>query len=64
VLVRIAVHEGVVTVEVADDGVGMSGSTRRSGVANLAERAAGRGGALDVQSGSGGTRLVWTANAE
>jgi signal transduction histidine kinase len=45
---------------VRDDGVGMQGSTRRSGLANLAERARRLGGTLQVgTAGDSGTELRW-----
>lgn len=52
-------------LRVTDDGVGVpvDGSGRRSGVANLAERARELGGQCTVErvSSAGGTRLVWRA---
>jgi signal transduction histidine kinase len=48
------------TLSVTDDGVGISPSGRRSGLRNLARRAAALGGTLRVEDRSGGgTRLVW-----
>ena len=45
---------------VSDDGIGMSGTTRRSGLANLRQRAQALGGAFTVsQPPGGGTRLEW-----
>jgi signal transduction histidine kinase len=45
---------------VRDDGVGMSGTVRRSGLANLAERAGQLGGTLQVRpAAGGGTELHW-----
>ncbi|MDR3359413.1 MAG: GAF domain-containing protein [Bifidobacteriaceae bacterium] len=55
---------GQVTVSVVDDGVGLpKGPARRSGLANLAERAAARGGAFTAESGpeGRGARLEWLA---
>jgi signal transduction histidine kinase len=51
-------------VEVADDGVGLGGSSRRSGLDNLRTRAESLGGtftvfARDSDSGGHGTRLRW-----
>ncbi|MEJ8279057.1 GAF domain-containing protein [Pseudonocardia spirodelae] len=49
------------TVEVTDDGRGIGGTGRRSGLRNLADRAAGLGGTLRTETPpDGGTRLVWT----
>jgi signal transduction histidine kinase len=55
---------GQVTVVVEDDGVGLPGEqTRRSGLANLADRASARSGVFSASGGlSGrGTRLEWIA---
>jgi signal transduction histidine kinase len=47
-------------LKVGDDGAGMGQSTRRSGLANMAERAADLGGKLVVgPAEGGGTRLDW-----
>ena len=48
-------------VTVADDGVGLTGN-RRSGLANLRQRAERRGGSLvvDVPPAGTGTRLHWS----
>lgn len=48
-------------VTVVDDGRGIPEDARRSGLANLARRAQGRGGHLTVSSahGQSGTRLEW-----
>ena len=49
------------TVVVADNGRGMQGSSRRSGLANLRERAERYGGELHVENPSGeGLRLTWS----
>src|SRR6266516_3209416 len=51
-------HDLVLTVR--DDGVGLGETTRRSGLANLTERAAESGGALRVAAAAGGgTELEW-----
>ncbi|MFG2823319.1 GAF domain-containing protein [Kitasatospora sp. NPDC048365] len=48
------------TVTVRDDGVGLPSGGRRSGLANLAERAAGLGGTFEATApAGGGTELVW-----
>ncbi len=50
-----------VTLTVTDDGVGIARGGRRSGLANMRERAEQLGGALSVQPGpGGGTVLTWT----
>ncbi|HEY2506348.1 MAG TPA: GAF domain-containing protein [Streptosporangiaceae bacterium] len=49
-----------VTLVVRDDGVGIKDTGRRSGLRNLAERAALLGGSLQIQtSPGGGTELDW-----
>jgi signal transduction histidine kinase len=57
-----------VVIQLTDDGVGMQGEQRRSGLANLRRRAERHGGALVLVSPlphappnrSGGTCLRWT----
>ncbi len=47
-------------VTVLDDGRGMSGTGRRSGLANLRQRAESVGGSMDVRTApGGGTLLRW-----
>jgi signal transduction histidine kinase len=49
-----------VLLQVADDGVGLPDAGRRSGLANLAQRAAARGGSFTAEADpGGGTRLLW-----
>ncbi len=60
--VEIIVRQGQCVLTVIDDGVGLQGSTRRSGVENLAVRARQLGGSADVHSRAdetSGTVLVW-----
>ena len=62
---RVGLHvgttSGVLTVVVQDDGVGLQAATRRSGLENLAQRAAGYGGSCEVGPGpAGGTELRWS----
>lgn len=54
----VRVTERDVTVVVTDDGTGIRGE-RRSGLANLAQRADARGGALVLDTGPDGTRAEW-----
>ncbi|WP_370122899.1 GAF domain-containing protein [Streptacidiphilus sp. MAP12-33] len=49
-----------VVLTISDNGVGLPEGGRRSGLVNLAERAAKHGGTLETETPpSGGTRLVW-----
>ena len=59
--VDVAVEAGPdLVLTVRDDGIGLGGTTRRSGLANLTERAAESGGALRVAAAAGGgTELEW-----
>jgi two-component system, NarL family, sensor histidine kinase DevS len=63
--VDVTVERGsALTLRVRDNGKGMSGSTRRSGLANLRERAAQLGGTMEVGTApEGGTDLVWSVPA-
>jgi two-component system, NarL family, sensor histidine kinase DevS len=55
-------HAAGVSLTITDNGRGMQGVTRRSGLQNLLHRAAELGGELVVGSPSGGgTRLEWSA---
>jgi len=63
--VTVAVRNDDVVLEVADDGKGMGDSVRRSGLANLAARAAELGGTLELASSPGaGTRIRWRVPLE
>jgi signal transduction histidine kinase len=54
-----------VVLAVSDDGVGLPAEGRRSGLANLAERAQRLGGSFEASAAEeGGTRLVWRAPLE
>ncbi len=60
--VIVAVESDVITLRVVDDGVGMGESDRRSGLANLAERAARHGGSLRAMTlEAGGSEVIWSA---
>jgi len=61
VQVDVAVADDLLQVTVSDDGSGVpEGAPRRSGTANLEERAARRGGRFTLAAGpSGGTRAEW-----
>jgi signal transduction histidine kinase len=59
--VDVAVNTHELSLTVVDKGVGIADSQRRSGLANLRERARQHGGALVIASPqSEGTRLQWT----
>lgn len=59
--VVLAVTDGTATLSVQDDGVGMPSGGRRSGLANLADRAERLGGRLSVAAPrEGGTRVTWS----
>jgi len=57
--------DGMLRVEVADDGVGIGSRTVESGLDNLRQRAEGRGGSLTLRRRTPqGTALVWETNFE
>ena len=59
--VRIQADKQRLDLTVIDDGRGLCGSTRRSGLANLSRRAERHGGYLDISdSPEGGLRLQWS----
>jgi signal transduction histidine kinase len=59
--VRIQADKQRLDLSVIDDGQGLRGSTRRSGLANLSRRAESHGGYLDISdSPEGGLRLQWS----
>lgn len=58
--VTLTVSVSQLCLEVSDDGVGIGETTRRSGLANLKQRAVQRGGTMTVTSSpDGGTQLRW-----
>jgi signal transduction histidine kinase len=60
VRVSVAVTSDRLVVNVRDDGVGLSNVGHRSGLTNLEERAAARGGAFSALAvDEGGTELTW-----
>ncbi|MDQ1578318.1 MAG: hypothetical protein QOE21_1005 [Microbacteriaceae bacterium] len=61
VSVSVAVADGAVVVTTVDDGVGLTMSGRRSGLANLDSRADARGGSFDIGTIDGKTNAVWSA---
>ena len=61
VSMEVATQDGLVSVTVDDDGVGIDDNARRSGLNNLRDRAAHRHGSFEVKSSDGGTVARWTA---
>jgi signal transduction histidine kinase len=62
--VDLVAGDSTVTLTVADDGVGMPQGGRRSGLANLRERAEQLGGTFTIGAGpNGGTVAVWSVPA-
>jgi signal transduction histidine kinase len=58
--IDLAACDSELVLQVSDDGVGMSGATRSSGLANLRQRAHALGGSFAIgQPPAGGTRLEW-----
>ena len=67
VQIRLAASPDETRLEVVDDGIGLGDAVRRSGLANLRERAVLRGGSLQIVSPANpalphkpGTRINWT----
>lgn len=64
-VVNLSVGDDLVVIEVVDNGIGVVESDRRSGLANLAARAAPWGGDVVLENRArGGSRLRWTAHIE
>lgn len=59
----LAVTESLVTLEINDDGIGTVEPQRRSGLANLEQRAMRRGGIFSFDSKRGHTRILWSVPA-
>lgn len=58
--IGLAASDSELVLQVSDDGVGISGATRSSGLANLRQRAHALGGSFAIgQPPAGGTRLRW-----
>jgi len=62
VTVALALQDGLVTLEVTDNGRGLGAPARSSGLASMRRRAENNGGTLNITAPpGGGTRLTWTA---
>jgi signal transduction histidine kinase len=62
VTVALTVHDGLITLDITDNGRGLGTPTRSSGLASMRRRAENNGGDLQITSPpGGGTRLTWTA---
>lgn len=59
VVVTVAAGNGDLSVDVTDDGVGLPQNPLRSGLANLAERAARLGGSFEAHGADPGTVVQW-----
>jgi signal transduction histidine kinase len=60
--IAVAASAAELTITIEDDGRGIPQKGRRSGLANLTDRAAARGGTMDTsERDGGGTRIVWRA---
>lgn len=57
--VLVAVRDDQLTVDVHNDGRPYLPTTRRSGLANLSERATQHGGTMSIATVAGRTRLIW-----
>ena len=54
--------DGLITLDITDNGCGLGTGTRSSGLANMRHRAERNGGTFQVSTlASGGTQLIWTA---
>ena len=64
VTLLVASGDGTLVITVADNGVGLGPSSRRSGLSNLRHRAESRGGRLELEQAPGGGLLLrWTIPA-
>ena len=62
VTISLACQDGLITLDITDNGRGVGTPTRSSGLASMRSRAERNGGTLQITSPSdGGTRLTWTA---
>jgi signal transduction histidine kinase len=62
VTVALTVQDGLITLDISDNGRGLDAPARSSGLASMRRRAENNGGNLQITSPpGGGTRLTWTA---
>ena len=62
VTISLAMEDGLITLEVTDNGRGLGAPARSSGLASMRRRAENNGGTLQITAPvDGGTRLTWTA---
>ncbi|NQX27424.1 GAF domain-containing protein [Microbacteriaceae bacterium VKM Ac-2854] len=60
VTLQLTAADGMIVLEISDDGHGFTGAGRRSGLANLRQRAEDRGGTFRISSTLGDTRVRWS----
>jgi len=60
ITLHLTAADGVIVLEISDDGRGFADTGRRSGLANLRQRAQARGGTFTVTSVPGDTRVRWS----
>jgi len=62
VSISLALQDGLITLDITDNGHGLGTPARSSGLASMRRRAERNGGALELTTpAGGGTRLSWTA---
>jgi signal transduction histidine kinase len=62
VTISLALQDGLITLEITDNGRGLGNPVRSSGLASMRRRAERNGGAFQVTTAAaGGTHLSWTA---
>jgi signal transduction histidine kinase len=62
VTVALTLQDGLVTLDITDNGRGLGAPARSSGLASMRRRAENNGGTLNITAPpGGGTRLTWTA---
>lgn len=65
VVLLVARRDGLLTVTITDDGVGIGATTRSSGLGHMRRRAERHGGTCTFTTPTaGGTRLIWTAQLD